>query len=71
MRFYKSLNGAIFRDCVFNENVIFSGCDLSNVDFRGSKLNCEFRGYLLADGKLPDGEGDRLLESVKLDYSDA
>ncbi|MBY0581259.1 MAG: pentapeptide repeat-containing protein [Rickettsiales bacterium] len=71
VRFYKSLNGAIFRDCVFNENVIFSGCDLSNVDFRGSKLNCEFRGYLLADGKLPDGEGDRLLESVKIDYSDA
>jgi uncharacterized protein YjbI with pentapeptide repeats len=71
VRFYKSLNGAIFRDCVFNENVIFSACDLSNVDFRGSKLNCDFRGYLLADGELPDGEGERLLESIKLDYSDA
>lgn len=71
VRFYKSLNGAIFRDCVLNENVIFSACDLSNIDFRGSKLNCEFRDYLLADGKLPDGDGERLLESVKLDYSDA
>ena len=71
VRFYKSLNGAIFRDCVLNENVIFSACDLSNIDFRGSKLNCEFRDYLLADGKLPDGEGERLLESLKLDYSDA
>ena len=71
VRFYKSLNGAIFRDCALNENVIFSACDLSNIDFRGSKLNCEFRDYLLADGKLPDGDGERLLESVKLDYSDA
>jgi uncharacterized protein YjbI with pentapeptide repeats len=71
VRFYKSLNGAIFRDCVFNENVIFYACDLSNIDFRGSKLNCEFRDYLLADGRLPDGDGERLLESVKLDYADA
>ncbi|MDA0939160.1 MAG: pentapeptide repeat-containing protein, partial [Proteobacteria bacterium] len=69
--FYKSLNGATLRDCVLNDNVIFSACDLSNADFRGSKLNCEFRDYLLADGELPDGSGERLLESVKLDYSDA
>jgi len=71
VRFYKSLNGAILRDCVLGENVIFSGCDLSNIDFRGSKLNCDFRDYLLADGKLPDGDGERLLENIKLDYADA
>ena len=71
IRFYKSLNGAILRDCAFEEKVVFTACDLSNVDFRGSKLNCNFHNYLLADGKLPNENDRRLLESVKLDYANA
>ena len=76
--FYKSLKGVNLRDCFF-ENVFFDGCDLSEVDFRGTKLkNCEFLGYGKLDGtKYVPSEGvsekdqERFLESLKLDFCNA
>ena len=76
--FHKSLKGVNLRDCFF-ENVFFDGCNLSEVDFRGTKLkNCEFLGYGKLDGtKYIPSEGvsekdqERFLESLKLDFANA
>ena len=74
---FKSLKDVNLRDCIF-DNVFFHGCDLSEVDFRGTKLkNCDFLRYDKLDGtkyvqseSVSEEREDRFLESLKFDFCD-